>query len=401
MYRKKTRAVHGQSPDVDATVKRLYSLLLDKSNEDAAAEAAGAGVATLGAPAATGGGGPSLAGSGAGAASAPTLAVASAGLHTPSGGVAAAQTTPARGRRASESTADGGASVTSGRGQSVAAGSSRGGGAGAAGGNPTDLGSLSPFDLEREREAFLASICTDTTRHDTREWVGKIFNMMVRESTEANMNAMGRDRRWRARSTGTSESGASGTTLMAAGSIATGQATKRGGYTQSLASGESLVVHNNEELGTMSGQERLRAYLRGDLPELKAHVDAVIAKRSEEVKKRVDAELCDSFLRRATRQQVFDNKANFLRWENTRRAAVEKELSTEMARWIWEAVQTWDQHSAVQAKDTLVGDSDLIFDYLTKRAAHIDSGKLATEIPIFKPLMASYSLPAMWRDRYL
>lgn len=197
-----------------------------------------------------------------------------------------------------------------------------------------------------------------------------------------------------------SETAASSTALTtlitAGGSIAT--ASRR---EPSCISAESLVVHEGRGIEQYSAQERLRLYLAGEIPELSGYVDAYVEARAEEVRRKIDDELADQLMHQMRRRDVFDESANALRWQNVRRVTLQRRLEEEMPKWVWEAVTSWDFPKASQAQKTQVNETDLIFDYLTKRAAHIDTTKLAAEIPIFKTMHASYSLPKMWRDKYL
>lgn len=198
---------------------------------------------------------------------------------------------------------------------------------------------------------------------------------------------------------GISESGSAGTLGLAGGSIAARSQSRRA---PSAASADSLFVNHGQGQGNISTEDRVRAYLRDEIPELTAHVNAFIATRTEAVRKTVDSDLRAPFIGATERQGVFDTRANSLRWENQRRALLQKQLDQEMPQWICEAVQQWDQRSAKEHKGAdEVNETDFVFDYLTKRSTHINSSKLATEIPIFKTLHASYMLPRMWRDKYL
>merc|ERR1711974_486643 len=105
------------------------------------------------------------------------------------------------------------------------------------------------------------------------------------------------------------------------------------------------------------------------------------------------------FLAQTAQRKVFDGRSNYLLWQNTRHQVLQKRLDAEMPAWILEAIECWDQSKAIDRQEKELSDTDLIFEYLTKRAAHIDTGKLPSEIPLFKTMHASYSLPSMWRDR--
>lgn len=261
------------------------------------------------------------------------------------------------------------------------------------------------LDLEAEKQAFMDSVCTDSTRSDVREWVSKIFTIV---KTAQVAEQAGAPRRRRAGSC--SDSGGSGTTFMVAGgSIATAShaptiMTASHRPPQSLHSDESLVVHHSRGDEALSVNDRLRAYLSGNIPELTEHVNTYVAARTESLRREIDEEQEPRHMKQTSRRKVFDDGANLLRWQNARRMALQQRLDEETPAWILEAIQRWDhkhQKKAFQKEQSELSETDLIFDYLTKRAAHIDTGKLATEIPWFKPRYASYSLPRMWRDKYL
>lgn len=261
------------------------------------------------------------------------------------------------------------------------------------------------LDLDAERQLFVDSVCTEATRSDVREWVSKVFGM-VRTAEIAEQ--AGAPRRRRAGSC--SDSGGSGRTFMVAGgSIATAShaptiITASHRPPQSLHSDESLVVHHSKGDEALSVNDRLRAYLSGNIPELSEHVNTYVASRTESLRREIDEEHEAKHMKQTSRRKVFDDRANYLRWQNARRMALQQRLDEETSAWILEAIQSWDhkhQKKAFQEKQAELSETDLIFDYVTKRAAHIDTGKLATEIPWFKPRYASYSLPRMWQDKYL
>merc|ERR1712060_527906 len=143
----------------------------------------------------------------------------------------------------------------------------------------------------------------------------------------------------------------------------------------------------------LSLKECITAYLEKQIPELEAHVNRQIALQTEAMQREVDDELAEQAFVHASQRKEVDGRARYL--------LLQKRLDTSMPKWILEAIKSWDQRKVIEKKQKLTSDTDLIFDYLTKRAAHIDSGKFPSEIPIFKPLHASYSLPSMWRDKYL
>lgn len=257
------------------------------------------------------------------------------------------------------------------------------------------------IELERERNSYVSEVCGDSSRMDVKDWVGRIFTQEREQNIAMQAQVQVEDRRRRRRGgtsdSGTLESGTTTTLLTNAGRSAMTLSRKA----PSFMSDESLVVHHGQGLELLSAQERLSAYLAGEIPELKAHVDGCIAKRSEELRKQIDNDAAQVFLRQAQKREVFGSQANFLRWQNTRRATLQKELDDRMPLWVWEAVQSWDQRGAMEAREAEVSETDLIFDYLTKRAAHINTSKLATEIPVVKAMHASYMMPSMWRDKYI
>lgn len=262
------------------------------------------------------------------------------------------------------------------------------------------------FGDDREKEAFVAQVCSDSTRLDVRDWVSRIYETLKKlpsKDEEDKLTITGSKRHRKAWSSSgnsdtTTHTGTTSALLTAGGSIA---ATVPSRKAPSLISAESMVVHPGKKIEMLSVEERVRACLRHEIPELSAHVNQHCAKRAEEVRREIDEELVESHLLQMRRQQVFSGQANFLRWQNSRRLALQKRLDTDMPFWMLEAVKTWDQKSAMQAREEEVSEQDLVFDYLTKRAAHINTSKLASEIPIFKTLHSSYSLPRMWRDKYL
>jgi len=261
------------------------------------------------------------------------------------------------------------------------------------------------FGDDREKEAFITTVCNDSTRLDVRDWVSRIYETLKKKPSqdEEEEKRGGRRHRKTFSSSGNSDTtthtGTTSALMTAGGSIAATNAPSR--KAPSLISAESMVVHPGKKIEMLSTEERLKALLTNEIPELTAHVNKHVAKRAEEVRKEIDEELVESHLLKMRRQQVFDGKANFLRWQNSRRIALQKRLDSETPFWMLEAVQTWDQKSAMKAREEEVSEHDLVFDYLTKRAAHINTNKLASEIPIFKTLHSSYSLPRMWRDKYL
>jgi len=184
--------------------------------------------------------------------------------------------------------------------------------------------------------------------------------------------------------------------LSAGGSVAAGRRPASG------VSRASMIVHHTIDEPTMNMKERVHAYLTRSVPELEAHIHEKISSCKEQVRRRADEELAERFLVCADRRKVFDRQANDLRWQNARRKELGRRMKGNMVNWILDAIEGWDERKAMEGQVEETGDdSQVIQEYVTKRAAHIDSGKLPTEIPIFKTLRSSYSLPSMWRDKYL
>lgn len=269
---------------------------------------------------------------------------------------------------------------------------------------------LSPMELEEKRIEFMNGICSERTRPDARAWIEKVFNMDQANQAAAAMREAKEKRRRRVRSSSVaSESGLSGLTgyTGVTGTEATALQTAGGSIAarshrpQSVYSDESLVVHHSKGDEPLSMKERIQAFIGNRVPELSEHIDAHVARQKEELHKEVDEEVAVQFVRSCNGRQVFDSRTNCLRWQNARRQALQKRLDDKMGGWILEGIENWDQRKATEAKPKEVNETDLVFDYLTKRAAHIDHGKLPSQIPIIKTLRASYSLPRMWRDKYL
>mmetsp|Transcript_70053 Transcript_70053/g.130951 ORF Transcript_70053/g.130951 Transcript_70053/m.130951 type:complete len:407 (+) Transcript_70053:26-1246(+) len=294
--------------------------------------------------------------------------------------------------------------------------------------------SLAPsIETEHLRNAYVAQVCSDTTRFDVRQWVSKIFYMhharQQAAEVQRQVDATDAARRRRGQSrhpTHTSEAASlisdthsqssrtsdvattafqtartARTTFVGtqASTVAESQPSTSARLPMDALSAESLVVNHDPVDKEWSMRERLKAYLSNNLPELTQFVDESVLARTEVVRREVDQELKEKHLRMMNMKQVFDARANHLRWEHIRRATLQRRLDNEMMGWILEAIEAWDHKKALERQAAEISETDLVFDYLTKRAAHIDSGKLPTELPIFKTLHASYSLPSMWRDR--
>lgn len=273
------------------------------------------------------------------------------------------------------------------------------------GGRPSSpvLKKSASMELEAERDSFVNAVCTDYTHHQVRHWVDKIFHMT---HNAAETEAKDRRRRRLRSSCAGSESGMSGQTGATGYTGVTGTTgtplqpeSVFHASPKSAVSDESLVVHHSKGDEPLSVKERLQAFLQHRIPELDEHINSYVAVHTEELQKLVDEEMAGNFLRNASDRDVFDNRANYLRWQNARQKILQKKLDDAMGQWILQAIQTWDQKKADQ-KPKEMAPADRMYEYLTKRAAHIDSGKLPSRIPVFKTLHSSYSLPAMWRDKY-
>jgi len=294
--------------------------------------------------------------------------------------------------------------------------------------------SLAPsIETERLRNAYVTQVCSDTTRFDVRQWVGKIFYMhharqlAAEEQLQVDANDASRRRRGQTRhqtqssaaslisETHSQSSRASDVATTAfqtpartarttfagtqSSNVAESQQSTSVRFPTDALSAESMVVNHDPVDKEWSIRERLKAYLSNNLPELTQFVDESVLARTEGVRREVDQQLKEKHLRMMNMKQVFDTRANQLRWEHVRRATLQRRLDNEMMGWILEAIEAWDHKKALERQAAEISETDLVFDYLTKRAAHIDSGKLPTELPIFKTLHASYSLPSMWRAR--
>lgn len=171
-------------------------------------------------------------------------------------------------------------------------------------------------------------------------------------------------------------------------------------WAQSVGSDESLAVQLCDEDFHLGRSERLRAYSERSIPELNVHVDKVLAERTRALQQIVDEEALAKFMLQSGQRKVFNTQANKLRWQGVRQQVLRKRLDAETPTWILEALDSWDQSQVSEKEDDELCDADLIYRYVTVRAANINGGKLPSKIPIFKTLHASYSLPSMWRDKY-
>lgn len=265
-------------------------------------------------------------------------------------------------------------------------------------------------ELEVERRKFVGEVCAETTRREVVDWVDKIFTMTHNANAAAAMALAKEKRRRKTRAksssatsdaglsglsgvTGvTGETGFTGTTATALHAAGENIAARR--PARSVDSDESLVVHKDHGDQPLSSKERLQAFLESRIPELAEHVNEHVTAQTGLLQREVDEDIADEYLQQCNQRKVFDGRANYLRWQNERRQILQKRLEADMSKWIVEGVDSWDQKKAMEGKEKEVGEADLIFEYLTKRGAKIDTGKLPAEIPVFKALHASYSLPS-------
>jgi len=327
-----------------------------------------------------------------------------------------------------------------------------GGGSGAVGqgpSQPTAMQQQQQLEMEEERRAFLNQVCAESTRQDVKLWMGKTFSMVL-AARFAEKEARNRERRRRqARAAGggamsdagfsvfstntghTFDTCTSGTALMTVGGSIAGASFHPGlagvnGRTSSTSlpdqndnsnnniipqtkglgarsvdSEESLVVHHNAVEDPLNMKERIQAYLERRIPELETFVNERVAARAAILQKEVDNELAAGFMLQTAQRNVFDEQANLLRWQGVRQQILQKKIDRDMPGWILEAIQGWDEKHVIEQTMKKRNHVDSVVDYLTKRSTNIEQSKLVSEIPIFKTLHASYSLPPMWRDKYL
>lgn len=270
------------------------------------------------------------------------------------------------------------------------------------------VANLSPAQLEEEQRTFVHEVCGDQSLADVQKWVGKIF--LMQRAVQAQKDKRRRRRGGSAASDGglsaqtgytgfTGVTGTTGTALQAAGGSIAGKL-----RVPSESGGGSLVVHHRDVDEPLSVKEKLQAFLKREIPELQEHVNAHVENQTELLRREVDEQLAEQYLRTTSNRRVFDGRTNYVRWQHARQQVLQKRLEAAMSGWIMEAVESWNEKQAVEGveeKPKDISEVDLVFDYLTKRAAHIDLVKLPSQLPVFKTLHSSYSLPSMWRDKYI
>lgn len=264
-----------------------------------------------------------------------------------------------------------------------------------------------PLELEKERMHVLSQVCGPRTRPDVQAWIEKIFlaqaaanakekrKRKIRASSAASESALSGQTGYTAYTGITATTATSLTALHTVGGSIAGRSLRPRSLVES---DESLVVHHSKGDEPLSVKERVQAFLQNRLPELQSHVEQHVAQLTEDLRKEVDQEVAERFLRTASNRRVFDGQANYLRWKNVRHKALQKRLDANMHKWILEAIECWDQRAMTKPKES--SEADLIFEYLTKRAVH-DGGKLPSQIPVIRKMRYSYSLPRMWKDKFL
>lgn len=244
-------------------------------------------------------------------------------------------------------------------------------------------------ELERAREAFLDQITDSGTKFDVRHWIGRLYmmfgeGMKEEEDTEKRMRGM----------SGMSAFNSEGSSNE-----------------ESFANLGSLSMRANADVGdendqaTWTDDERLRYYLDGRDPEQQAFVNQMIAKNVRNLQMDVDAELDKGRRAHMHAKGIYNDEQNDLRLKNTRRFMLKEGLEANMGQWMWEALGAWKrgakQRSIERAQKDEPTDVDIVFKTLTKPSTNIDPTRMVTQIPQFKTMYTSYSLPANWRDRYL
>jgi len=246
---------------------------------------------------------------------------------------------------------------------------------------------------EREKEAFVDQICNSNTRFDVSYWIGRLYIMFGEEMTAA---AEEKETEKRLRGL----SGMSGfNSDLGNGS--------EGSYGD--LAGLSMRAHpevgDENDLSTWTDDERLRHYLECRDPEQQAFVNQMIGKQVRRLEMEVDAELSKGRRKQMHAKGVYTDEKNDLRLKNSKRLMLKQRLEANMGHWLWEALGEWKdgakQRSIERAQNDEPTDVDIVFKTLTKPSTNIDPTRMVTQIPQFKTLYTSYSLPATWRDRYL
>jgi len=257
--------------------------------------------------------------------------------------------------------------------------------------------SLNELQVEAARNAFLREVCPGHMRFDVKDWIRKVYDLQQEAARiaaideEVDTGKCSRSKACPSDGRGMDQ----GLTAGGSSASAAGQSSL-----QSVAGDlESIAVHHGGSDPLLSFSEKVQAFIAGNTPELERHVETEVAKHVRELKKKAEDKLAGRFLNKAKEQDVFGAQANHLRWHNARHQFFQLELDKNMPDWIMEAIETWDQKRSMQStKKKIQSEDDLVFSYLTKRAAHINIDNLPSEIPIFKTQRMSYLLPAMWKD---
>jgi len=246
---------------------------------------------------------------------------------------------------------------------------------------------------EREKEAFVDSICDTSTRYDVAHWIGRLYTMFGEEMTAA---AEEKENAKRIR-------GISGMSALSSESESSFEGTHQDLGALSIRAHAEVGDENDQ--ATWTDAERLQHYLDGRDPEQQAFVNQMITKRVRNLQREVDAELTKGRRAQLNAKGIWKDERNDLRLKNTRRFMLKQGLEANMGHWLWETLGAWKdgakQRSLERAQNAEPTDVDIVFRTLTKPSTNIDPTRMVSEIPQFKTLYTSYSLPASWRDRYL
>lgn len=262
----------------------------------------------------------------------------------------------------------------------------------------TMTASVNMADVEAERDAFIAQVCSKSTRSDVRAGLSRVFEFAksaeAASGSGANEAPARRHRRQRSGSSTSDDAsvGASVTTFATfAAASSSAAATRSSRKQRSIAEGQSLVVNLDKDLRLLSRDERLRFYLCNTIPELTRHVNAHVRSRIKDVSQRLDEEDAFTFLDKARRRAVFPDRSNEVRWAHVRYKSLQREIEDSMPFWILEGCDTWDQAS-LRNKEPPVNETDP-----ATRAARIDGDKLPSKIPLFETVKWSSSTEELLR----
>jgi len=248
-------------------------------------------------------------------------------------------------------------------------------------------------ELEREKEAFVDQICDSTTRFDVTHWIGRLY-IMFGEGMTTDHAEKENEKRMR---------GLSG--MSALNSELDGSSEASGKELGSLSLRAHAELADDNDQATWTDDERLRHYLEGRDPEQLAFVNQIIRKHVRNLQMEVDADLAKGRRAQMHSKGIYTDEKNDLRLRNTRRFMIKQRLEANMSNWLWQALAAWTEGAKQRSVERALADEptdvDIVFKTLTKPSTNIDPTRMVTQIPQFKTLYTSYSLPANWRDRYL